>query len=286
MDRAFRAESRRCGHIVAASYGLLLCLLILIPSSCLPAAPLSPDANVLVRKMVATYQTATTIQETSGATVVELGRGAHLQNSTFKYKRPTLFVLEVVDPIIGTLATYVNGTTVTLYSSKRGVFAKRTALPKLEQNLTLMDKISVDLMHATATQMLNPLSFLLAKGMPTEAQSFHYGGVKMVEGRKTYLVTAQANTAWLRKIIPIGQVDRRDIQLYIDANTNLLAKATLAVKFRITIPARGKTPRKTVQSGFGFVETHRGTILNAPIADNSFSFLAPKDATEVFPSMQ
>jgi outer membrane lipoprotein-sorting protein len=283
LDKRSRLAKGRGRRMALTSFCLLLCVLMLMPLPCCPAAPPSPDANALVRKMVAAYQAATTIQETSEAKMVEPGKGEYIQSNTLKYKRPAMLALETVDPDLGTLATYVNGSTITIFSGKQNVYTKRTASPNLARNLTVIGAASTELVHVTPTQMLNPISFLLAKGgMPEEAQAFRYVGVKMVEGRKTYMLIAQASTVWLKQIMPFAKPERRDINLYIDVQTNLLAKAAIAVTYQATLPAVSGEPSKIVRGGFAFEETHRGTILNAPIVDATFSFRPPKGATEIF----
>src|SRR5262249_48014826 len=69
----------------------------LLAATCAPATPQKrgpsvsvPDANAIVRQMVATYQRATTIQETSVANFEEFHGIALSQANTLKFQRPNL----------------------------------------------------------------------------------------------------------------------------------------------------------------------------------------------------
>src|SRR5581483_6273114 len=171
-------KGKRAGIIAS----LLLCGLAAVeaPSS-RAGAPAAPDANALVRKMVATYQRASTIQETSEARVERIGAGQYVQTNTLKYKKPNKLMLQSQDPVAGTISVYAKGDTVTLYSGKQNIYAIRTAPPTLAKTVDLISRTTGELMGASLTQVLNPVSFLLAKGMPVETQSFRYASMQTIE---------------------------------------------------------------------------------------------------------
>lgn len=249
-------------------------------------APVAPDANALVRKMVATYQRASTIQETSEARIEKIGEGQYVQTNTLKYKKPNKLMLQSQDPVAGTITAYAKGDTVTLYSGKQNIFTLRTAPPTFAKTVALISKASGDLMGTSLTQVLNPISFLLAKGMPVEAQSFRYANMQTIEGHKTYVILAKASESWMRKQVPSREFvpDKRDIVLNIDTKTNLLVRAMAILTWRRAVRAAGSKQARYQMIGARFTEIHRGTVLNGTIADSVFDFNAsrPKGATEVY----
>jgi hypothetical protein len=122
--------------------------------------------------------------------------------------------------------------------------------------------------------------------MPVEAQSFRYVNMQTVEGRKTYVVAAQASASWMRAQVPNKSFtpDRRDIILNIDAKTNLLVRASALLTWRRPIRVVGNSQPQMQLIGWRLIETHRRTELNTPIADSVFDFNAikPKGATEIY----
>ncbi len=254
--------------------------LCLLPNFALAGS--TPDANALVRKMIATYQAAKTIQESSEVNMTIPGAGLYFQTNAIKYKQPYFLALESTDPNTGTVAIYDNGSTVTVYSGKQNVYTKRTAPKNYAQTVALAEKVTIEL-GVPSGQVVNPVSFLSAKGMPVEAASFRYLGTASVEGHPTYKVIGQGTTAFMQKVAPTKNLtpEKRDIILYIDKRTNLLIRSELTLTWSAPTYQKGK-PAGKLMTGYHYEETHRGITLNAPIADKEFVFNPPKGAKEIF----
>jgi len=275
-----RAERRR--RCVGGAL-LIGALSLLAPVRSGAGSASGPDANALVRKMVAAYHAASTIQETAEAVIRTPERGEYLQTSSIKYKRPNLLVLETSDPVTGSIVCYANTRTLTVYSGKQNIFTKRTAPKSYARLIPLIEKTSAEV-RVPILQIFTPLSFLLAKGMPVEAQSFRYSGMAVVDGRKTYKVIGRATPDLMQKAAPAAYLrpDKSEVTFFIDPRTNLLVKVKAVLVWRATIPGRGKTRAQVFRTGYVLEETHRGTVLNAPIVDTAFVFAPPKGAVEIF----
>lgn len=249
-----------------------------------PAA--TTDANAIIKRMLRTYQNAQTLQEQAEAKLTLMGGNSYVQSTTLKFKKPGQFTCESTDPMMGTVTIYCTGQTVTIYSGKQNIFTKRTAATDMTKNLKTLERASSDLLGTELQQILNPLSFIAAKGMPREASQFRYGGLQTIRGRKYHLVTAQADSAWIATLVPTMKITpkQRDIGLWIDAEKNLLVKAVLRITWVATEPGAGGQNAPKTTGGFAFEENHRNTVLNGVFKDTDFQFIPPKDAKEIFQS--
>jgi outer membrane lipoprotein-sorting protein len=262
---------------------LLLGLLLSVPRPHAGATPIPQDANALVRKMVATYQAAKTFQENSEVKMTVIGSGEYYQTNSIKYKRPDLLALVSSDPKMGTVSAYANGSTVTVFTGKQNVYTKRTAPKNYAQTVALIEKTTAEL-GVPAAQVLNPVTFLLAKGLPREASAFRLaGGDNRIEGHSTQRVIGQATSALMQKLAPGPGLtpEKRDVILYLDAKTHLLIKCEMLLTWSAKTQIQGKGLQK-IHAGYHYEETHHDAVLNAPIADGAFFFQPPKGATELF----
>lgn len=263
---------------VATASVLLLC----VPATTLRAGG-AQDANALVRRMIAVYRNAQTIQENAEAKVLAPGGGMYIQTSSIKWKRPNLAYLFSQDPQQGTLQVFTDGKLITLYSQKQNIYTRRNAPPDLKGTLDVADKAAQDAFRIPISQVLNPISFLLSTGMPREAKSFRFAGETNLNGKRTFKVVGQAEPAWLQSIVPQLKIVpvKRDVMLWIDAQSSLLLKAMGTFTWKVTA-VNGTPLPKTTMAGFMFEESHRGTLLNAPISEEDFRFKAPKGARQLF----
>ncbi len=247
--------------------------------------PSAIDANALVKRMMATYQNATTVQETTEARIVIEGKSEYISTTSMKYKKPNFLIMNSMDNETGTVKTYVNGRLATIYSGKENLFTKRTADTTVATNLTKMLDIisgaSADILGAPQHQVLAPIDFIAAKDTLKEAKHFKYVRDEVINGRKTVLLMGEADITWLKETL--GDLPTvppiKVVLLWIDPVTNLLIKGGLRVSW--STPEAVKKHTKLPQ-GVAFDEIHRGTTLNAPIKDSEFQFFPPKNAIEKF----
>jgi outer membrane lipoprotein-sorting protein len=244
----------------------------------------TPDPVALVRTMIATYQSATTIQETSEARVND-GMAEYIQASSLKFKKPRLMIITSQDPQTGTLSTYVNAKTITIYSGKQNIYTKRTTPETLQATFALINRAAGESLGMQFIQIFNPASFLLAaNGKLREADGFRYVGKQAVDGHNTILIVGRANDALFQKLAPEVKLtpEKRDVALWIDAQSNLLVRCRCLLTWLIAIPAQGTTPARSLRRGLVLDEVHRDSRLNAPISDDEFRFTPPKESREVF----
>lgn len=239
------------------------------------------DANAIVRQMIAVYQGATTIQETSAANFIDNKGTKFSQTYRIKYQRPNKLVIIAEDPQDGTLAAYSNGKVVRFYSGKRRNYTENSPSspppPDLKGTMDLINERAQHLTGGVFDQNLNPISFLLAQGMPKECGNFKFAGIKSVEGHKVYVVTGTAELSWAQTIVPAskGKSTVRDLTLFIDTSTHLLLRAKAHLVWASVVPARGGKPAK--EFGIQFEETHFGTTLDQPLLPNDFTFTPKPD---------
>lgn len=244
-----------------------------------------PDANALVKRMLATYQKASSVQETTEAKIIIEGNSEYISVSSLKYKKPNFLVMNSIDHENGTMKTYVNGRLATIYSGKENMYTKRTADPSVVANLSkmldMLSSASADVMGSPLHQVLAPIDFIAAKNTLKECKYFKYVREELVNGRKTILVKGDADIDWLKDTL--GQTPTvppvRLVLLWIDPVTNLLVKGGLRVTWRTSETAK---KHLKIPPGIAFDEVHNGTILNAPIKDSEFQFFPPKNAIEKF----
>lgn len=241
------------------------------------------NANALVRKMMATYQSAQAIEETSEAKVKEYGKADYIQSTTLRFKGPNLIYLASEDPSIGTYQSFCNGKTITVYTGRHNTYTKRNSPIGLPKTLTKLAAAGELILGVSVVQMLSPLSFMSGKAMPQECRNFQYVREEMLEGNKVIVVTGQANLAWLQTMGAPQQtvLDRREVTLWIDANRFLLRKAACDLLWRFKKVSASQNV-STVTGGFKFVEVHRATRMNPPLRDEDFFFVPPTGAVEQF----
>lgn len=244
-----------------------------------------PDANALIKKMLQTYRSASSIRDEAQANVTELGKGRYEQRSVLVYQTPNKLHINSVDPNQGTVSVYSDGRLVSIYSGKQNIFTRRNAVPGLAQTLVIAEKAAQDSFRVSLTQLLSPLSFLSGNGTIREALAFRTVGTETVAGYKAYKITAQAHPMLLQAVVPPRssvQFGKKDITLWIDARRNTLVKASAQLTWKVTLPSDGFTPKRVIPGGLYFEETHRSTILNSAVKDEEFRFNPPQNAKELF----
>lgn len=244
----------------------------------------TPDANTVVRKMVLTYQSAQTVQEKSEAKMQDLKGQEFYQTSTVKFRRPNLLYISSTDPKLGTYSVYCNGKTVTMYTGTQNIFTKRDAPTNLRKTVQSLYATGMDLLNIPVTQMLNPVSFMSADGLPDECKKYRYIREDIIDGRHVFVVGGQADPKWAMALIPLKDVNflKRDITLWIDASRFLLLKASCNVVYSFEAPAKEGQQGRTLTSNLKFTETHRDIALNIPIREETFFFQLPKGAVEKY----
>lgn len=277
IQHPLRKHSRPMGSLLS-----LALLLAVIPEPLTAGAP-APDANTIVKKMVTAYKKATSIQDFAEATFATPGVSTYIQSSRLKWKSPNLIYFHSQDPRLGTLSMHSNGNTITLYMGKQNLFTRRNTTAKLQDTLVLADKASQESFGFQNSQILSPLSFMLSNGMPREASSFRYAGQTTLDGQRVHKVTALADLRWAKAMVPNAVIEpaKREIVLWIDVKTNLLKKASGYFTWKV-ISVNKERLARPLAGGFRFEETHRDTILNAPIPDEEFRFTPPKGAKQLF----
>ena len=65
--------------------------------------------------------------------------------------------------------------------------------------ITGIEKTSEEVLGTRSTQIFSPLSFMLAKDMPREAQNFTYLRQESIAGRKTYCITGKMNCGFCQR---------------------------------------------------------------------------------------
>ncbi|MCS6775460.1 MAG: DUF2092 domain-containing protein [Chloroherpetonaceae bacterium] len=268
----------------------LVCLIAtgsmtLASSAAGPALPAGSalDANALVRRMVAAYRKAQTIQENTEARMVMPDGSSFIQSGAIKWRRPNQVYIYSQDPQQGTMHVYSDGRLITVYSQRQNIFTNRNAMPDLQGTMRVVTKAAQDAFGVQFNQVLSPISFLLSDGMPREARSFRFAGEASVNGRRAYKVVGQADTAWMRNMVPDATIVpvKRNVALWIDAQTSLLLKASGDFAWKVTA-ADGMRLEQPVTGGVFFEETHFNTRLNAPIEETAFRFRAPRGAKQLF----
>lgn len=268
----------------------LVCLIttgsmMLAGSATGPALPAGsvPDANALVRRMVATYRKAQTIQESTEARMMTPDGSNFIQSGAIKWRRPNQIYIYSQDPQQGTMHVYSDGRLITVYSQRQNIFTNRNAMPDLQGTMRVVTKAAQDAFGVQFHQVLSPISFLMSDGMPREARSFRFAGEASVNGRRAYKVMGQADTAWMRTMVPDATIVpvKRNVTLWIDTQTFLLLKASGDFSWRITV-ADGMRLERPVTGGVFFEETHFNTRLDAPIEETAFRFKAPRGAKQLF----
>lgn len=273
--------SRAKGSLsVALCLGGLLCLQIGETQS-------PPNGDALVKKMIATYRSASTIRDESQANIIDPNPkiGRYEQRSVMTYQKPNKLYLSSIDPQQGTISIYADGRLLTIFGGKQNVYTRRNAPTGFVQTVALAEQATLDALRVSITQMLSPVSFLVGNGTIREANTFKVIGTEMVLGYKTYKLQAQANPLWLQALMPPKskvQFGKKEITLWIDARRNTLVKASAKLVWKATLPAEGASPSQIIPGGLFFEETHRSTVLNSPVKDTEFRFVAPKNAKELF----
>lgn len=245
------------------------------------AANRGVDANTLVRRMIAMYQGAQTLEESTEAKVKEVGKADYVQATTLRFKRPNLIYLSSEDPAIGTYQGFCNGKNITVYSGTQNTYTKRNSPGDLRQTLGKFAAAGEALMGVSVVQMLSSIDFIAAKTMPEECKSFKFVRTDLLDGNKVMVVTGLADPAWLQTMGAPKQTVyvRREVTLWIDTSRYLLRKASCDLQWRVSIGAQ-KGAVDTMTGGIKFVETHRATRVNTPLRDEDFFFVAPRGAVE------
>ncbi len=272
--------------------GLTLALTVfcLTPAArtALHAAPPSASvaAEAIARKMVSVYQRADTVQETTEAAIVLNGQ-KYIQTGTLKFKRPNLLFSTSQDPESGSLATYANGKTVTLYRGLQNLYTKRTAAADMPSIINTASRAGLVSLRIQSTPVLNPLSFLMAHGLPREATGWRDDGLKVVRGRRAHLLTGRASgDFWIKVLFGETQPQLQSgvVSLWVDAENSLLLRAAVSLKWKF--PNGGPNEARGAVGAFQMEENHFGATINAGVNPDEFRFAPPKGAKEVFQQSQ
>jgi outer membrane lipoprotein-sorting protein len=260
-----------------ALFGGLMILLCAVTCTAANSIPPVMDANALV---ILTYQKAQSFTETSESRIVSSSHQEFFQTSKLTYKRPNLLLILSTDPKQGTFQSVCDGSTATFYSGKLNLFMRRNAPATVGDVLVSVSRSSDDLVSSPQIGMLSPTSFLVAKGMPNEAKTFHYVSTQTIEGHRAALVKATADPVWLKSLFPkhyLVTFQHKEISLWIDLDTKLLVRASCDITWQI------QTEHNPISGNLTFNETHTHLAINAPLRDEIFNFVPPKGAIEKFP---
>ncbi len=280
-----QARMRRVAALAAFSVAVgCACLLHTQPAAQSDARAGGGDADAIVRRMISVYQGAQTLQESAEAKMQELGgRGEYIQTTQLKYSRANgsnYLYIRSTDPKDGTYEAYCNGKTITVYKGVINAYTKRAATSELSRNVAALSKSvesfteNRDSKEQATQQILNPISFLGAKGMPRECKKFQLVRQDTLDRRRAYVVRGSADSDWLYSLFPNKSVqfDTRTVTLWVDAENSTLLKAECDLRFHIDVRTKPKQPVTRIQYGLTLSETHRDIILNAPINDQEFNF--------------
>lgn len=278
-----RIAKRTSVRMAGAALGAALVLTPALTAAGAP--PKGPDANALARKMLAVYKKANSVQADYEAQILQARGSEYIQSGTIRYKTPDRVELYTTDPLTGSFHAWADGRSITVYSGKTNVYTKRTAPPGLGPTISGIERTSAEVLGTRSVQIFSPLSFILAKEMPREAQNFTYLRQETIIGHKTYCITGKMNESFVREVmveihsaIPI----QRDVKLWIDVHTSQLVRSACTITWKV--PAAGgdrNKPTYTVD-GIQFQETYNSVILNAPIKDDIFHFTPPQGARQLF----
>jgi outer membrane lipoprotein-sorting protein len=238
------------------------------------------DGNTIVRKMITTYQSMQTFQETSEAKVLILGGPQQIQSSTFKYQKPSMFVSTTSDPQNGSIAIYSDGKAITVYGGRQNLFTRRDVQANLAQTVSTYERVSDEVMGMKIKQMLSPMSILMAKGELKEANRFKLLGSAKVDGKDTYVVASPISAAWVQEIV--GNVplmaERSEVRIWIDKQTNQMLRGACRIVWKAPAQIKGKI----VVQGFVLQEEHRNIKANASIVHDDFRFAPPAGSKQLF----
>ncbi len=258
--------------------------LTLLPSLTAAGGPTGPNGNTLAHKMVAVYQQATSVQADFEAEILRPGGTEYVQSGTMRYKRPDRVELYTTDPLTGSFHAWADGRGITVYSGKTNSYTKRNAPSGLAATVAGIEKVSEDVLGVRSTQIFSPLSFILTKDMPREAGNFYYLKQDTVAGHKTYCIAAKLNEAFVKDMLQSRSMIlvQRDVKLWIDIRTSQLVRSACTIAWKYQIPgANGKKPTYS-GNGISFQETYRKVIFDAPIKDDTFRFVPPQGARQLF----
>ena len=271
------------------------CLLTLTPTAQGETRGAGIDANALVRKMIATYQNAPSFAETDAAQIVNLNSGDYIQGTELKFKRPNQFYINSSDLKLGTYAAYCDGRYVTLYSGTQNAYTKRLVPNKSSDILTTRRETVVKLANSgkllltkTVNQILNPISFLTARGMPDECKNFHVVGEDpdalnpkwQRRGQnerpiRAIVVSGTADSAWLAALTQRSDIpySKKEVKFWIDPERNVLVRAQLSLE----VEGRNHASLNLLR-----IDEIHNVTLNAPLKDADFAFISPKGSEERF----
>ena len=271
-----------CQAVRCLLAGLLLTALTAPGTRSAPRRFAPPEANTIVRRMVAMYKKAATVQATFESTIREANGQEYVQSGNFLFKRPDQVQLNTTDPITGTFQAYGDGRTVTVFSGKLNAYTKRNTQGGLASNLNSIEKTSGEILGQKSIQLLSPLSFMLAKDMPREVKTFTYAGTDNVNGRKAYKVVGKMDLDFMRALLGSSAVTpvQRDIVLWIDAGNSQLLRSRGTLSWKFPVQQGGKTFTGT--SGIAFSEVYTSTTVNGNVNGNAFRFTPPQGARQLF----
>ena len=193
--------------------------------------------------------------------------------------------LYTTDPLAGTFQAFADGRTISVYSGKENVYTRRNApYGGLAPTIEAIERVSGEVLGVRSTQLFSPLSFIVAKEMPREAQSYTFEKEETVMGKKVYKVHGKMNVDFMKTILGSNKVIpvQRDIVLWIDARTNQLVRSASTMSWKIPQAALpNQKPRYTV-GGLSYIETYNRLSFNTVIEDKTFHFDPPLGAKQLF----
>lgn len=282
QNAARRSVKRTRLRMASALVGIALTLLPSVTAA--GGGPKGPDANTLVRRMLAAYKKATSVQADFEAQILRMRGLEYIQSGTIRYKRPDRVELYTTDPLTGTFHAWADGRAISVYSGTNNSYTKRTAPPGLGPTIAGIEKVSEEVLGVRSTQIFSPLSFILAKDMPREAQTFTYLRDETILGRKTHCVSAKLNMSFIQEMLQSQRIIvlQRDVKLWIDVQNNQLVRSASTILWKA--PTQESTTKKLVYrpDGISFQETYRNVIFDAPIKDDVFRFTPPQGARQLF----
>ena len=261
-------------HRDAARIALVGCVLTLCPATRGESRVSGLDANDQVRKMVATYQNAQSYTERSTAQIYN-GSSTYniVQTSDLKYRAKNQFSVSSDDPSLGTYLATCDGRYVTLYTAKQNAYTKRLVAATMRETVDKLMRASLLLLRTSVAQVLNPISFTIARGMPDECKDFRVVGEETLDNRtRVLVVSGQADGAWLARLANGAKAEsfsKREVKLWIDPARHVLLKA------QITLEIRGRNVMR-------IIEKHDNIVLNPPLNEADFVFKPPKGSEEKY----
>ena len=250
------------------------------------AKPGEPDPRAILRTMVDAYHGLASMEEATETRVRVLGGREFLQTGTFRFQKPALISMTTVDPEAGTYTVQADGRTFVVYSGKTSVFARRTAPADLGEVVDGFRRVSREDMGIQNTQILSPLSLILAKSFPTEIKNMRYGGLEVYDqsrGSKAHHLIGSAAQRIIEDVVggpnrvkPI----RQRLDIWIDVKSHLAVRVRGDLAWLQPVKDGGQV--REIERGFTWDEVKRSMRTNIAYKNDDFRFVPPRGSVQKF----